>query len=227
MVPPKPPVAPNVHILPHRNIQQGRDFWLLDDAVPNALEIRERLLQRKDWTLGAPYRKEAWPGMRALPALLPEEIAPIEAWVKKQTGATRLWQPTSPEGTTLNHNCVQLVGARESGPKPHTDSRKLCKYAAVLYLSPNVPPSCGTSFFRVRMPNGQLGGNVVPPPHANLVEALGTRFVSPDLFVEDMRVDYRFNRLLVYRADLIHSASRYWGEAMAERRMTAVFFWMI
>ncbi|MFX8778324.1 DUF6445 family protein, partial [Acinetobacter baumannii] len=78
-------------------------------------------------------------------------------------------------------------------------------YAAVLYLSPNVPPECGTSFFRVRLPGGQPGGNMVPPPHANLVEALGTRFVPPDFFVEDTRIDYRFNRLLVYRANLIHS----------------------
>jgi len=223
---PKRLVAPKINTLPYRKIQLGRDLWLLDDALPNAMEIRNRLLQRKDWTLGAPYRNEGWPGMRALPALLPEEIAFVEAWAKKQTGAKRLWQGATSEGTLLNHNCVQLVGESESGPRPHTDSRALCKYAAVLYLSPNVPPSCGTSFYRVRQPNGQPGGNMVPPPHANLVEALGTRYVAPNTFVEDMRIDYRFNRLILYRANLIHSASGYWGEAMSERRMSAVFFWM-
>jgi len=195
-------------------------------VMPNALEVRRRQLERKDWTLGAPYRDESWPGMRAIPALLPAELEHIEGLVKKLTGAKKLWKQTTEDGHTLNHNCVQLVAASESGPKPHTDSRKLCKYAAVLYLSPNVPAACGTSFFRVRLPNGNLGGNVVPPPHANLVEALGTRFVPPNLFVEDKRIDYVFNRLLVYRADLIHSATRYWGEAPADRRMTAVFFWM-
>jgi len=224
--PPNRPVQPKVQSLPHRKPTEGRDFWVLDDALPNALEVRERQLSRKDWTLGAPYRAESWPGMRAIPALLPEELERLEAWVKKQTGAKKLWQQTTKEGETLNHNCVQVVAASECGQKPHTDSRALCKYASVLYLSPNVPPSCGTSFFRVRLPNGSLGGNIVPPPHANLVEALGTRFVSPSLFVEDVRIDYKFNRLLVYRADLIHSATRYWGESPADRRMTAVFFWM-
>lgn len=223
---PKAAPGPRVDLLPHRKLQQGRDYWILDGALPNPLEVRARCLARKDWTLGAPHRAESWPGMRAIPALLPEELEPIEAWVRAQTGAKRLWQPATPEGTTLNHNCVQVVGELEGGAKPHTDSRPLCRYAAVLYLSPNAPAACGTSFFRVRLPNGQLGGNQVPAPHANLVEALGTRLVPPDLFVEDLRVDYRHNRLLVYRADLIHSASRYCGRALQDRRMTAVFFWM-
>ena len=53
-----------------------------------------------------------------------------------------------------------------------------------------------------------------------------TRFVAPDLFVEDVAIDYRFNRMLVYRADLIHSATAYFGEALEERRMALVFFWL-
>jgi Family of unknown function (DUF6445) len=212
--------------LPYRKPREGRDYWTLDDAVPNAVEIRERCLARTDWMLGFPHRSESWPGMRAQPALLPEELARLEAWVKVRTGAKRLWQERSPDGAMLNHNCVQLVGEDESGPRPHTDSKALCKYAAVLYLSPGVPATCGTSFYRVRMTDGQLGGNVVPAPHHNLVEALGTRFVPPDMFVEDVRVDYRFNRLLAYRGDLIHSARAYWGRRPADRRMAAVFFWM-
>ena len=94
--------------------------------------------------------------------------------------------------------------------RPHTDSRKSCRFGAVLYLSPNVPPKCGTSFFRQRMPNGSLGVNMVPSPHDNLQAAEGARFLPPGSFVEDKRVDYRFNRLVLYRADLIHSATRYY-----------------
>ena len=225
-MPPQRPVAPKVSALPYRKLQQGRDYWILDDALADPHAIRERLLRRNDWTFGAPYRDEAWPGMRALPALLPDELEPIESWVRKQTGSKQLTQRASPEGTTLNNNCVQLVGADEGGVRPHTDSRLLCNYAAVLYLCPSAPPRCGTSFFRVRQANGQPGGNFVSPPHATLVEALGTRIVPPNTFVEDMRVDHRFNRLLVYRSALIHSASAYWGKAPSERRMTVVFFWM-
>lgn len=75
-------------------------------------------------------------------------------------------------------------------------------------------------------PRGRLGGNVVQAPHNNLVEALGTRFVAPDAFEEDVRVPHKYNRLLLYNANLIHSATGYSGTTLEEKRMTAVFFWM-
>lgn len=222
-MPPVPPL-PQVQRLTYREPQRGRDFWILDDALPDPLAVRERLLARQDWTQGAPYRPESWPGMRAQPALSPEELGPIEDWVRKQTGKRRLFQPPT-AGPQLNHNCVQLVGVHEAMAAPHTDSRLLCRYAAVLYLSPDAPETAGTSFFRVRLPDGSPGGNTLPSRYNNLVEALGTRFVPPDLFMPDVSVDPRFNRLLLYRADLIHSATSYFGREIHERRMTAVFFW--
>jgi hypothetical protein len=164
--------------------------------------------------------------MRVIPGLLPEELALVEAAVKKATGMKKLWVETAAEGGYLNHNCVQVVGEEECGQKPHTDSRKLCKFAAVLYLNPEVPEECGTSFFRQRMPGGQLGGNLVTGPHANLVEALGARFVPLHSFVEDVQVPYKFNRLLIYHGNLVHSATAYWGHSLREKRMAAVFFWM-
>jgi len=212
--------------LPYRKPQQGRDYWVVDDVLANAGEVRERCLARTDWELGYPHTGEVWPGMRAMPALLDGELAALDARVCALTGAARVWVEQSEAGTRLNHNCVQVVGSVEGSVKPHTDSSHLCRYAAVLYLNPDVPDHCGTSFFRQRMPGGQLGGNIVLAPHRNLAEALGNRFVRPDAFVEDVRVAHRWNRLLVYKANLIHSASAYWGLEMATKRMTAVFFWM-
>lgn len=213
-------------MLPYRKPTEGRDYWLLDDALPNALAIRERCLTKTDWTEGYPRKPESWPGLRAMPGLQADELAGIEGWVRKATGSRKLWVETAPDGARLNHNCVQVVGEEECGPRPHTDSRKLCRFAAVLYLNPDVPDDCGTSFYRQRLANGQLGGNTVAGPHANLVEALGARFVPANSFVEDLRIDHRFNRLLVYSGNLVHSATAYWGHALAEKRMAAVFFWM-
>ena len=212
--------------LPYRKPQSGRDYWVVDDVLPNAGEVRQRCLARTDWELGYPDTGEVWPGMRATPALLDEELAALDARVCALTGASRVWVEQSEAGTRLNHNCVQVVGSVEGSVKPHTDSSHLCRYAAVLYLNPDVPDHCGTSFFRQRLPGGQLGGNIVLPPHRNLAEALGNRFVRPDAFVEDVRVAHHYNRLLVYKANLIHSASAYWGLETATKRMTAVFFWM-
>ena len=221
-----PKAAPAIKLLPYRKPTLGRDYWILDDALPDAAAVRARCLARTDWSEGYPYRPEAWPGMRALPALAPAELEPVEAWVREKTGSPRLWRQSTPDGGHLNHNCVQVVGEDESGPKPHTDSRALCRYAAVLYLNPGAPAHCGTSFYRQQLPDGRLGGNAVMPPHANLVEALGTRFVALGSFAEDVRVEHRFNRLLLYRANLIHSASNYCGQSLADKRMAAVFFWM-
>jgi hypothetical protein len=213
--------------LPYRKPTAGRDYWVIDDALGDPMAVRERCLARTDWEYGYPTTGEVWPGMRTMPALLEDELAGIDALVREATGAKKLWIEQTAAGEKLNHNCVQVVGAVEGAIKPHTDSLNYCRYAAVLYLNPAVPDSCGTSFFRQRMPGGQLGGNMVAPPYRNLVDALGNRFVQPNAFVEDVRIAHRFNRLLLYKANIVHSASAYWGlEGIASKRMTAVFFWM-
>ena len=213
--------------LPYRKPSEGRDYWVVDDVLPDAIAVRERCLANTEWEYGYPYTGEVWPGMRATPALLRGELAELEPLVCQLTGAKKLWVEATEAGARLNHNCVQVVGSTEGAIKPHTDSLNLCRYAAVLYLNPDVPARCGTSFFRQRMPGGQLGGNLVQPPCLNLVDALGNRFVQPNAFVEDVRVPHRFNRLLLYKANIIHSASAYWGLGdLASKRMTAVFFWM-
>ncbi|MFB7982288.1 DUF6445 family protein [Streptomyces vinaceus] len=219
------PLPPPLPVLPYRKPTRGRDYWVLDDVLPDPDAVRERCLAKDDWTEGYPHKPESWPGLRAVPGLEPDELALVERLVRKVTGAQKIWAERPAGGGTFNHNCVQVVGEGESESRPHTDSRSLCRYAAVLYLNPKVPKDCGTSFYRQSLPGGALGGNQVIAPHNNLVDALGTRFVSPDSFTEDVRVPHRSNRLLLYSANLIHSATGYWGRTLEEKRMTAVFFW--
>jgi hypothetical protein len=213
-------------VLPYRKPTRGRDYWVLDDVLPDPESVRERCLDRDDWAEGYPAKPESWPGLRAMPALEPDELARVEGLVRRATGAGRIWAERPSGGGTFNHNCVQVVGEGECESRPHTDSRTLCRYAAVLYLNPKVPKDCGTSFYRQSLPGGSLGGNQVIAPHNNLVDALGTRFVAPDSFTEDIRVPHRANRLLLYSANMIHGATGYWGRTLEEKRMTAVFFWM-
>ena len=125
--------------------------------------------------------------------------------------------------TTTNY--AQLVGADESGPRPHTDPRQQCRYAAVIYLTPKPDPHAGTSFYRLRYPDGSLGGNVCGPQHADLSHALGVRSLPRAAWIEDVSVENRFNRIILYRGDLVHSASAYFGFEHSDKRMTATFFW--
>lgn len=220
------PATPRFPSLPYRKPQAGRDYWVQDDFLPNAAEVSQRCFAKQDWEIGFPRRPEFWPGMRSAGALLPQELEYVEAWVRKMTGAKRLWQAATPQGATLNHNYAQLVGVLESGPRPHTDSRRLCRYAAVIYLSPDAPEHCGTSFYRLRHPDGTLGGNLCLPKFAHLGEALGVTKLPLQAWTEDIAIPNRFNRIVLYRADLVHSASGYFGDAHDDKRMTALFFWM-
>jgi hypothetical protein len=218
---------PGLPVLPYRKPTRDRDYWVFDDVLPNVDEVRARCLAKDDWTEGYPHKPESWPGLRTMPGLEPGELARVEALVRKATGAKRLWIQEAPGGGgILNHNCIQVVGENECEPRPHTDSRALCRYAAVLYLTPGAPKTTGTSFYRQSMPGGMLGGNLVQAPHTNLVEALGTRFVPAESFTEDLAVPNKYNRLLLYHANLMHTATAYCGSTLEDKRMTAVFFWM-
>ena len=210
--------------IPYRKPQLGRDYWIKDRALPNAAEIAERCLGSKDWVLGHPYANQPWPGKRSRNALQPEELSAVEEWVRKQTGVSRLWHDTESGSRLVDHNSAQLVGATESRSMPHTDAKD-CRYAGILYLSPQAPENAGTSFYRLRYPDGGLGGNLCPPQHASLREALGVPSLPPTAWKEDVAVPNVFNRLLVYRGDLVHAATSYFGSDHRSKRLTIVFFW--
>ena len=73
---------PPLRMLPYRKPTEGRDYWLFDDVLPNASEVRERCLSKQDWALGFPHTQESWPGRRAIPALEPAEVAMVEDKVR-------------------------------------------------------------------------------------------------------------------------------------------------
>jgi uncharacterized protein DUF6445 len=212
--------------LPYVRPKEGRDYWVIDGALHDPDAVRQRNVVRTDFVLGFPHRKEGWPGMRATDALTREELAPIERRIRQETRSRSLFQPDAPEGTRLDHNILQVVGRDEAGARPHTDSRRLCRYAAVLYLNPSPEPGGGTSFFRLKFPDGSLGGNTVEAPHVDLAAAVGVRKLPAEAWAEEVAIENVYNRLLFYRANLVHSASRYFGTTLEDKRMTAVFFWM-
>jgi hypothetical protein len=210
--------------IPYRKPQLGRDYWIKERALPNAAEVAERCLASQDWVLGHPYAPQAWPGKRARNALNPEELAPIEKWVLQQTGVSRLYQEASPEALFPDHNSAQLVGETESRSMPHVDSGD-CRFAGVLYLTPGAPKAAGTSFYRLRNEDGTLGGNQCPRQHASLKEALGVPTLPMSAWKEDVAVENVFNRLVIYRGDLVHAATSYFGTEHRSKRLTLVFFW--
>jgi uncharacterized protein DUF6445 len=215
-------------ILPYRKPELGKDYWIKDSILPNAIEVAERCFNKTAWTLGAPLRHEAWPGMRAPKALLPNELAAVEDWVKEQIGVKAMHSQDDPPGGVSGHNHVQIV-AGDAVARPHVDSSKLCNYAGVLFLHPYPPTKhAGTSFYRLKLPDGTLGGNICPPYHESLSQVPGLEQGSDlTMWEEDVEVHNVFNRLLIYKSDIIHSATSYfgWHYELGSQRVTVVFFW--
>ena len=112
------------------------------------MEIAQRCISKSTWTLGAPWRPEPWPGMRAPEALTPTELSTIEQCVKQGLGIQALQPQDASESGISGHNHIQIVGGAEGVARPHVDSAKICDYAAVLYLHPNppTPPLWGPRF---------------------------------------------------------------------------------
>src|SRR5436190_13959837 len=92
-VPPIPGGAPR---LPYEAPALGVNYWLHDDVLSDPDAVVARCRARPKWELGFPHAKETWPGMRFHGALAPEELTPIEAWVRSVTGKPRLWIETAP-----------------------------------------------------------------------------------------------------------------------------------
>ncbi|MBY0574046.1 MAG: hypothetical protein K2P84_10225 [Undibacterium sp.] len=221
-----PPISPIAPKLAYEKLEHGKNYWIVDNAFSNADEIAERCFSQEHWEYGMPYQPESWPGMRFHGALNTSELEFLETRVKQLTGKTKLWREQPANGLRLDCNVAQLVGATESTSHPHTDSRNLCRYACVIYLSPNPPPNSGTSFCRLRYPNGAIGGNMVAAPYNNLVDALKVKSLPIQAWYEDLRVENVFNRLILYKSNLVHCATGYFGKELREKRLTTVFFWM-
>ena len=163
--------------------------------------------------------------MRSKNALKKGELSLVEEWAKDQVCKNRFWVATS-EDVVVDSNTAILVGANEGAARLHVDNRQLCRYGAVLYLSQNPSPNSGTSFYRLRYANGAVGGNLVQAPYNNLVDALKTSSLPPSAWYEDVSIENKFNRLILFKGNMAHSASSYFGQDKRDKRLAVTFFWM-
>ena len=222
--------APLQDRLLYRKLELGKDYWVEDNVLDKPVEAAERCIAKPTWTLGYPWRPEPWPGMRAPDALTSAELARVEACARQRLSLSDLRPQSASEIGISGHNHVQIVGGGEGVARPHVDSARICDYAGVLYLHPAPPtPHCGTSFYRLKLPDGTLGGNVCPPEFESISQIPGMKHMDLTMWEEEWEIPYVFNRLLVYKSDIVHSASAYFGfeHELASKRIAVVFFWKL
>jgi len=222
-----PDVPYNSPTIPYEKPELGVNYWIKDDFFPTkkANEIANKCFNKKKWKLGKPYTNELWPGMRSKNALNKKDLKLVEDWAKAQINKSEFWVAES-DSVIVDSNTAILVGEDEGSARPHVDNRKLCRYGAVLYLSQYPKPHSGTSFYRLKYSNGAAGGNKVVAPYDNLVDALNTTSLPPSAWYEDITIENKFNRLILFKGNLAHSASGYFGKDKRDKRLAVTFFWM-
>ena len=217
----------NSPTLPYEKPELGVNYWIQDDFFPTkkAIDLANKCYNKKKWKLGSPYTKELWPGMRSKNALSKSDLQLVEDWAKLQVNKSSFWVAES-EKVVVDSNTAILVGGDEGSARPHVDNRKLCRYGAVLYLSQNPQPHSGTSFYRLKYSNGAAGGNLVEAPYFNLVDALKTSSLPPGAWYEDVAIENKFNRIILFKGNIAHSASSYFGKEKRDKRLAVTFFWL-
>lgn len=109
----------------------------------------------------------------------------------------------------------------------HTDNQS---YAAVVFLTPDAPPECGTSFYKSKF-NGLMAYPTATDcaKHGKSADELFEEMFASN-FYDKTRWDLVdtvgnvYNRLVIFDAQRVHAASAYFGNKMDNSRLFHMFF---
>jgi hypothetical protein len=96
----------------------------------------------------------------------------------------------------------------------HFDTQQ---YAGILFLTPDAPPEAGTTFYRSKhTKNMKVDGDYD--------KVFRTGVLDPSQFDVVDVVGNRYNRLVLFDAQMIHAASSYFGNNLQNGRLFQLFF---
>jgi len=99
----------------------------------------------------------------------------------------------------------------------HFDTQQ---YAGIIFLTPDAPPESGTTFYRSKFTK-----NMKVTDDYNTVFRTGV--LDPTIFDVVDVVGNRYNRLVLFDAQMIHAASAYFGNNLLNGRLFQLFFFDI
>lgn len=106
----------------------------------------------------------------------------------------------------------------------HCDEQQ---YAAVIYLTPNAPPQCGTTFFRHKDTKKRHASEIDWGNGEGALVFPGNTFLDPTPYESVDVVGNVYNRLVIFDGGMIHSASEYFGHNMNTCRLHHMFFFNV
>lgn len=114
------------------------------------------------------------------------------------------------------NGCFQYCVAEDKSVY-HVDYQE---YAGIIYLTPDAPPQCGTSFYRSKK-NKQMRVTPNDPNYSTIFEKGfydSTQFDLVDV------VGNIYNRLILFDSHTIHAAPTYFGQDLHDARLFQLFF---
>lgn len=157
----------------------------------------------RDFALSQEFSvKGNYPGSRTKSFLTPDVKELIQLAIEPLAGKVTNWNDDSYSGAFQLTTCFDRTWI-------HADTFNT--WAGVLYLTPNAPLSGGTGLFKHKKTD-QYGGENDKNGHDYTEWDLVDRFAN------------KYNRLIMYRADLYHASLDYFGTSNADGRLFQVFF---
>lgn len=95
----------------------------------------------------------------------------------------------------------------------HCDSQK---YAGIIFLTPDAPPEAGTTLYRSKRSKERR--------YADDPSMFEGGFYDPTLWDKVDTIGNVYNRLVLWKGDLVHSASCYFGTDVDSARLFQMFF---
>lgn len=118
-------------------------------------------------------------------------------------------------------------GRHKEVPSVHFDEP--CEdITALVYLTPGLPPNCGTSLWRHKSTElsaapSRKDARRLNKPLAKLRDVLERDSTDWSKWIELDRAGYEYNRLVAYPSGMLHSASRHFGASLTEGRLYQAF----
>lgn len=200
------------------------DVMIVDNFLQFPIQVRE-------WALQQTYRDSTefkqlygehsdWPGIRSNGVL---DLDPEYANIVFTTIANIL-QKNVPIRDLSIKSFFQITREQDGASWVHQDNN--VKYAGILYLNPNADPKHGTTLYKCNNPQkweGYMSDQVGYQTMLKINEQELTDLYE-ELFTPIDLIGNVFNRLFLYRADIYHKSSTYFGNDIRTGRLTQVFF---
>jgi hypothetical protein len=183
--------------------------WALNQTYMNAQEFKEKYKEHTDW-----------PGLRTEGIF---DLDPQYANIVFSAVAGIIQRNATISDLSMR-SYFQFTREQDGYSWIHQDNN--VKYAAILYLNPNTDPKHGTTLYRCNDVNRweSLMSDQKGYQTMKQINETENKKLYDELFTPIDVIGNVFNRLAIYKGDIYHKSSSYFGDDIRNGRLTQVFF---